>query len=115
VISVTDNKSTPVSLPSFNITVDAAPAQTGNFTVSWTAPVSRADGEPFSLAERGGYRIYFGDSSGTYTDVADVNDVTATSATVTNVPVGTSYVVMTTLDIDGRESRYSQEVSKNVQ
>jgi hypothetical protein len=114
VISVTDGAKT-ASLPSFNITVDPAPALTGNFSVSWTAPVARADGEALSLSAISGYRIYIGNSSGTYPDFADVNDKSATSWTVTNVPVGTSYVVMTTIDVDGRESENSQEVAKIVQ
>jgi hypothetical protein len=117
VISVTDGTAT-ASLPAFSITVDPAPAPAptlGSFTVSWTAPVARADGTPISLADISGYGIHFGDSPGNYTDVAEVNDGTATSATVTDVLLGTVYVVMKTYDVDGRESGYSEEISKIVQ
>jgi hypothetical protein len=101
--------------------VNAAPVtsdksvQTGSFSLDWTAPVTRSDGTPLSLADINGYRIYYGTSPGVYPDVAQVSDGTATSATVTDVPLGTSYVVMTTNDGAGRESLYSLEVSKVVQ
>ena len=113
-ITVSD-RSASASIGPFSIQVAAAPSPTGNLSVSWTAPVARADGEPLSLADISGYHIYFGGSSGNYTDFAEVNDGAATSWTVTDVPVGTSYVVMTTFDSEGRESVYSQEVSKPVQ
>jgi hypothetical protein len=114
VISVTDGTD-KVSLPGFSITVDPAPAQTGDFDVSWTAPATRADGEPLSLADISGYRIYYGDTAGNYTDVAEVSDGAATSATVTDVPLGTCYIVMTTYDINDQESSQSMEISKLVQ
>jgi hypothetical protein len=114
VIAVTDRTDT-VILPAFSIRVDAAPVLTGAFNVNWTAPVTRADGEPLALTDINGYRIYYGDTSGNYTDVAEASDGAATSATVTGVPVGTSYLVMTTYDIEGRESAQSAEISKIVQ
>ncbi len=101
--------------------VNAAPVtsgkavQMGSFSLDWTAPVTRSDGTPLSLADINGYRIYHGTSPGVYPDIAEVRDGTATSATVTGVPLGTSYVVMTTNDGAGRESLYSLEVSKTVQ
>ena len=114
VISVTDGTDT-VSLPGFTIQVAAAPVQTGSFNVSWTAPVARTDGAPLSLADISGYRIYFGNSSGNYTHVVDVNDGAAVSTTVTGIPVGATYVVMTTYDSADRESAYSPEITKTTQ
>jgi hypothetical protein len=110
-VRATDGTVDPAPEP----TPEPTPALTGSFDVRWTAPATRADGEPLSLTDINGYRIYYGDTSGNYTDVAEVPDGTATSATVTDVPVGTSYLVMTTYDVDGRESGYSREISKPVQ
>ena len=67
---------------------------------------------PLSLSDINGYRIYYGASAGNYPNSADVTDGTATSVTVTGVPVGTYYLVMTTYDVAGRESRYSSAVRK---
>jgi len=83
--------------------------------VQWNAPVSRADGTPLSLADIDGYRIHYGKSSGNYTNHLNLADGTAQSVSMTNLPVGTYYLVMTTYDVDGRESGYSSEVSKSAQ
>ena len=85
---------------------------TGSFSLSWTAPVTRSDGSPISLAEIDGYRVYYGDSPGSYTGSVNINDGAATSATITDVPVGDYYVVMTTYDSSGLESSYSGMLSK---
>ena len=85
---------------------------TGAIDLTWTAPSTRADGTPLSLAEISGYRIYYGESEGDYPNSADVADGSATSATVTDIPVGNYYLVMTTYDVDGRESGYSSAIQK---
>jgi hypothetical protein len=114
VISVTDDIDT-ASLPAFSIRVDAAVPQTGSFSLSWTAPVTRSDGTPLSLADIAGFRIYYGDSSGNYPNSVNIPDGTAQAATVSDVPVGTHSVVMTTYDVNGRESDYSAEIIKTAQ
>ena len=88
------------------------PVQTGSITLQWTAPVTRADGTPLSLADIDGYRIFYGDSAGNYPNRLEVPDGTAQSATITDIPVGTYYIVMTTYDVGGRESAYSSMVAK---
>ncbi len=114
VISVSDGQET-VSLPAFSITVEAAQDPVGGFTLNWTSPATRADGSPLSLADIDGYRIYFGNSPGNYSDLVEVADGTAQSANVTDLPVGTYYLVMTTYDNNGLESAYSGEISKLAQ
>ena len=90
-------------------------AATGNMDLSWAAPVSRADGTPLSLADINGYRIYFGASAGNYTESVEIADGTALSTTITNIPVGTYHVVMSTYDVDGRESEHSSSIIKTIQ
>ena len=87
-------------------------ATRGAFTLKWTAPKTRSNGSPLSLADINGYRIYYGKSPGKYSEVFDVADGTAQSAKVTNLPAGTYYLVMTTYDNSGLESKHSKEVSK---
>ena len=100
---------TPDTAP---VNVQAAPVQTGSLTLQWTAPVTRTDGTPLSLADIDGYRILYGDSAENYSNRLDVPDGTAQSATITDIPVGTYYIVMTTYDVDGRESAHSSMVVK---
>ena len=114
VITVSDGADT-ASLAAFNIQVQANTVATGNLDLNWTAPVARADGTPLSLADIDGFRIYYGESEGQYTESVEITDGTAQSATVTGIPVGSYHIVMTTYDMDGRESGYSSSVIKSVQ
>jgi hypothetical protein len=111
VISVSDGIAS-ASLSAFTIDVQAAPAPTGSFTLQWTAPTTRSDGTSMSLSDIGGYHIYYGTSAGNYTDQIDVTDGTTQAATITDMPVGTYYLVMTTYDVGGLESAYSSMATK---
>jgi len=90
------------------------PSGTGSFKINWIPPVSRADGSPLQPSEIDGFRIYLGKAPGAYASSVNVTDGTAHTATVTNLSSGTYYLVMTTYDASGRESGYSQEISKRV-
>jgi hypothetical protein len=114
VISVSDGK-VNTSLPEFAIEVDAPPVQTGSLTLSWQAPVTRTDGTPLSLADIKGYRIHYGPTAGNYNSHLELDDGTAQQVTLTGIPPGTYYLVMTTYDDTGLESGYSAEVTRNVQ
>ena len=106
------------SLSSTTATVAAQTqaAATGTITLKWKAPVARADGTPLSLADIDGYQIHYGKSVGNYTSQVNVPDGTAQTVTLTDIPVGTTYyLVMSTYDVDGRQSGYSAMVSKSVQ
>jgi len=87
----------------------------GSFSLTWTAPVTRTDGAPLSLADIDGYRIHYGTSAGKYPATVDIKDGSAQSTTVNDIPTGTYYLVMTTYDTSGSESDYSAEVVKVAQ
>jgi len=114
VISVSDG-ALSASLAAFSVVVQAAPVQTGSLSLQWTAPVTRADGTPLSLSEIDGYRIYYGASSGNYPNSIEVADSSAQGVTITDMPAGTYYLVMTTYDVSGNESAYSSMVTKYVE
>jgi hypothetical protein len=116
VISVSDGVAV-ASLPAFSIQViQVTTAVTGSLTLNWTAPSARSDGSPLSLADIGGYRIYYGTTHASYSGKLDVANGTAQSATLPNLIAGTTYyLVMTTYDTSGVESGYSPEISKLAQ
>ena len=92
----------------------STPVATGSATINWTAPVARADGSPLSLADIEGYRIYYGSSAGDYPNSVDIDDGTAVQLTLSNLPLGTYHLVMTTYDVAGRESAFSPEIIKTI-
>lgn len=90
--------------------------QVGTASLSWRPPAERVDGENLPLTEIAGYRIYYGTSSGQYQyQVPAIDDAYTTTVTIEDLPVGTYYFVMTTVDVNGLESGYSGEAVKVVQ
>ena len=85
-------------------------------SLTWVAPVEREDNTAFAETEIAEFRVYYGIATGDYqTTVSvsrpDANAVTPESLTLT-LPTGFTYFfVVTTVDLDGRESMYSTEVS----
>ena len=78
--------------------------------LSWVAPSEREDGTGLSLSEIAGFRIYYGAETGVYQNQLNVNDSSATQAVLASIPSGTYFVVVTTVDTEGRESVFSSEV-----
>lgn len=76
-------------------------------SLSWVAPSEREDGSALSPSEIVGFRIYYGTESGNYSNTVDIDDHTATQAVLAGIPSGDFFVVMTAVDVDGRESSFS--------
>lgn len=83
--------------------------------ITGTTPTQREDNTPLGLSEIAGFRIYCGTTPGDYPDMVYLPGATLPdtiwNTDSLNRPSGSSYCVITTLDIDGRESRYSNEVT----
>jgi len=82
--------------------------------LNWTAPVAREDESPISMAEIAGYRIHYGTTQGNYPQTINVNDAYIDEFAL-DLPSGTYYLVITTIDVDGRESANSAEVILSVE
>jgi len=114
-ISVSDGTES-ASLAAFSITVDAAQtAAKGTLDLNWSAPTTRADGSVLNISEIEGYVVYIGTSSNNLQMLVDLNDNSATSYTVNDLTVGTTYyIALTTYDVDGVSSGMSNVVQKTV-
>ncbi|MDH5387391.1 MAG: hypothetical protein OEY06_02950 [Gammaproteobacteria bacterium] len=88
-------------------------SDSGTVTLDWAPPVERADGTAFLPSDIGGYRVYYGTTSGDYPNRLNIIDSTAQTATVTAVH-GLYYYVITSFDTAGRESDFSLESSINI-
>ncbi len=78
-------------------------------TLTWTAPTTNSDGSP--LTDLAGYNLYYGTSSGNYTNTIHVGN--ATTYTL-NLSVGSYYFVATAYNSLGVESSDSNQVVKTV-
>lgn len=77
----------------------------GEATLLWDSPATSY------LPDLGGYKVYYGTSSGVYNSVTDVGNVTTWD--VTNLSDGRAfYFAVTAYDIQGNESDFSNEVIK---
>jgi hypothetical protein len=78
-------------------------------SLTWAAPSEREDNTPISLSEIAGYRIYYGTAPGDYQYEIEINDAYNDVVDISLLQ-GTYYAVITTVDVDGRESVFSEEV-----
>ena len=92
-----------VLISSFAANVFAATA-----SLSWTAPTTYTDGTP--ITNLGGYRVYTGTTSGSYSQNIDVGNVT--SYTVSSLNNATTYYfAVTAYDASGDVSGFSSQAS----
>jgi hypothetical protein len=77
----------------------------GSVTLSWDAPTTNSDGSP--LSDLAGYKVYYGTSSGSYTNSVDVGNIAG--ASVSSLASGSWCFAVTAYDTSGNESNYSGE------
>ena len=104
--SVSDGNSVS-ALAKFRITVEQAGAQ--SFTLSWNPPTQNEDGSP--LTDLAGYRIYYGTTSGEYDEEIAVDSAGQTSYVIDNLAPGRYFLVMTSVNSRGMESKYTPELT----
>jgi fibronectin type 3 domain-containing protein len=95
--------------------VDTIPV-VGPGSLIWIAPTQREDGSSLPLSEIIGFRVYYGTETGNYGRQIVVEfPNTSLNLPSLNVVQGTTYyMVVTTIDTEGRESPYSDEVVKTL-
>lgn len=74
--------------------------------------MTNADGSPLALSEIAGYRVYSGTATDNLSLDADINDGSATTYTVTDLPSGTFSFAVTAYDYANNESELSNIASK---
>ena len=108
-ISVSDGKAT-TALPTFS--VEVAQAALGAMTLSWTPPTQNEDGS--TLTDLAGYFIYYGQSPGSYPNRIRIDNPSISTYVVENLLPDTYYVVATSFNSAGVESRYSGQAVKTI-
>jgi hypothetical protein len=95
--------------------ISVSSATQNTVTLNWAAPTTRINGTPLQSSDLVGYVIYYGTSSGNYTNLINVNAPNATSYTVGNLTTGnTYYFTATAIDTNNSQSSKSGEVNQLV-
>ena len=79
---------------------------TNSLMLSWAAPTTNEDGS--ALTDLAGYKLYYGNAPGIYSNVITVGDYT--TAEIGELVSGTYYLTVTAYDIYGNESAFSNEI-----
>jgi hypothetical protein len=108
-ISVSDGDASATIGP-FSITVDAV--SLGSVTLSWTPPTNNEDGT--AITDLAGYNIYYGLSDGDYPNRIRIDNPSISTYVVENLSPDTYYIVATSFNSMGVESRYSNPTTKTI-
>lgn len=83
------------------------PIPSNSIRIAWITPSIRANGDPLSLSEIGGYKLYV--TTNPFWIPPDPIDIpsTETNYTINNLSPGTYYFYFTTYDTNNDESDYA--------
>ncbi len=87
---------------------------TASIELSWDIPLQREDGSALELYEINGYVIAYGTNSGNLTNQVQVSGASQTSALIEELNAGTYYFAIATVDSEGVQGNYSEEISQTV-
>ncbi|MBC7183358.1 MAG: hypothetical protein H5U30_07280, partial [Marinobacter sp.] len=82
--------------------------------LSWTAPLTRENGESLAMGEIAGYEVVYGTSADNLDNSLAIGDASVDELLVDELTQGTWYFAIRTLDTDGNRSRLSEVVYKQI-
>ncbi|WP_227663229.1 fibronectin type III domain-containing protein [Marinobacter halophilus] len=83
-------------------------------TLAWTAPLTREDGSSLAPGQISGYRIYYRLKHTRKFDIIPLSDASTTRYPLNGMPPGAYEFSISTVDVDGLESRRSEPVQVNL-
>ncbi|MEC7378296.1 MAG: hypothetical protein VX421_11840, partial [Pseudomonadota bacterium] len=82
--------------------------------LSWTAPLTRENGDSLAMGEIAGYEVVYGTSAENLDQSLAIGDASVDELLVDELAEGTWYFAIRTLDTDGNRSRLSEVVYKQI-
>lgn len=82
--------------------------------ISWSIPSTRILGDFLPLSELQGYRIYYGEAQGNYSNTIAIDGAQETNANVTLESGKTYYFIVRAVDTDGFEGPESNTVTRTL-
>jgi len=83
-------------------------------TLAWNPPMTREDGSSLAPGQISGYRIYYRMKHKNDFNIIPLNDASTTRYRLEDMPPGAYEFSITTVDVDGLESRRSDPVEVNL-
>lgn len=108
-ISVSDGQLT-TSMSAF--VVDVNQVANSSTTLSWTAPTMNDDGS--TLTDLTGYKLFYGRSSGNYTNEIPIDNASITTYVVENLSPDTYYFAAKAVSASGGDSAFSGEAVRAI-
>jgi len=96
---------------------EAAPQETipaNAALLSWTAPLTRENGDSLTMGEIAGFEVVYGTSAENLDNSLAIGDASVDELLVDELTEGTWYFAIRTLDTDGNRSRLSEVVYKQI-
>jgi len=107
--SGTQTSEPPATEPTPEVTIPANAA-----LLSWTAPLTRENGESLAMGEIAGFEVVYGTSAENLDNSLAIGDASVDELLVDELTEGTWYFAIRTLDTDGNRSRLSEVVYKQI-
>jgi hypothetical protein len=111
-IEVAATDGTALDSMTFAITVEGSAKGATNVTLAWAPPTENTDGS--ALTNLSGYRIHYGSTSGSYSEVVQLDNPGVTRFVVENLAPGTYFFSITAVSSNGTESDFSGEAQATV-
>ncbi|MGF2736176.1 fibronectin type III domain-containing protein [Marinobacter sp. DUT-1] len=111
--TVADN-GTDTSEPPATDTVQEPAIPADAALLSWTAPLTRENGESLSMGEIAGFEVVYGTNPDSLDQSLAIGDASVDELLVDELTAGTWYFAIRTLDTDGNRSRLSEVVYKQI-
>lgn len=110
-ISVSDGEHVE-TLPQFAVNVVEQSNGNGSLSLSWEPPTENTDGS--ALTNLKGYKIHYGNSSGSYDQTVTIDNAGISSYVLENLAAGTYYIAISAVTTSGAESDLSGEAHKAI-
>lgn len=82
--------------------------------LSWTAPLTRENGDSLAMGEIAGFEVVYGTSAESLNQTLAIGDASVDELLVDQLSDGTWYFAIRTLDTNGNRSRLSEVINKQI-
>lgn len=90
------------------------PSTPNTVSLNWDVPDSKLNGDPLSMGEISGFRVYMSKDNGTYVQIADISKDSSPAFNSPNLAAGEYSFAVVTYDMNGDESPFSNIIETTI-